>query len=191
MPEKYPSKAIGEIDKDISPDYFNFIDGQRVTIPDRPFVFDVELSINKLEGYDCICNNGDLPLVGPRMQALLNAHCSDDIQYLPAIIRCTDGMVKSYKAINITHCVDAIDYQKSTCSTIELDSGSTAVLSVQYLVFNPNPMSGLSLARDSHLTSYLVVSQKLHDLIQENRITGIQLKTADESNNLMNLIRGR
>lgn len=180
-PEDFPEKLIGVCDETISPDRFLFLRGQPVEPPSKPLIFDVEGNLKDLRRYDSIGNNASLPLVGPRLQMLLNAYCPNDIQYLETVIRAKDGSTQDYKAINLTHSAKIIDYAKSDCRYTVSDPN--LVIDVKRIVLYPDGLGNHLMARDKELSARIFVSEKLQQAFLRNTIKGAHLQTIEKYNN--------
>src|SRR5688572_1903673 len=109
MDYSYPEEMVGECEEDRSPDVFDLKVGVRYSKPSKKVYFRFNapsaalLKLNRLE------NSALLPLVSPRLAAVLADAASHDVQVLDAVIRAKDGDVSGYKVVNITNVMPVID----------------------------------------------------------------------------------
>lgn len=172
IPEKYKNRYIGEYDRDHSPDSYWLTKGMVLGefIP-TPHVY-FETSKQNIMQFDCLPNNSLIPLVNERVKTLLEKLAAADVQFFPAKITCTDGTLDGYFFLNITHLILGIDHKKSVytkMTTVDAISG------FHYLTYKPDCMGEHDLARDQEYESHLLVSEKIKNVFDREKISGVSL----------------
>jgi hypothetical protein len=131
--------------------------------------------------YGCLPNNAGSPIVNDRVLALLSVHCSNDFQAFPVVIknenpRLPDFENHDYHLLNITHCVEAIDREKSIIKYYP--NGKIDDLKVLFL--KENCLGEHHLARVKDYTPKIVVSSELLKLFKKEKVKGVRFMTDEE-----------
>jgi hypothetical protein len=132
--------------------------------------YKVTAGTKSLGQYDVLFTTAYLVLFSPKAVAVLNAVCQDQIQMFGTVIECKDGVIDTYKAINILHEVDVSDPEKSVMSKV-----------AGYLkcVFKDEPMEPIHIARDAKFHPAIIISATLKEAFETAKIKGCQYWTGD------------
>lgn len=172
IPDEYPENMIGEYQKDVSPDRFEFRKGE--TLPENigtpKFKFKVPLS--ELEGVGDLCNNARLPLLSEDVISILVEFASDSVQLFDAIVEGSDGVSEGYKLVNIKKLVAGIDHDKSEYTKVP---GTDQIMNFKSLSYIEGCMGDVQLARDEEYRGNLLVNSNLAEKLMELRKKGIAL----------------
>jgi hypothetical protein len=160
-PEPWPVKNTAIYNRDISPDRFLLLRGESFSpeIEASTFIFDAEVSKDKLLPYNYIVNTGGFPLVSQKVVDLLNDLVPDEIQVVSTEIRCNDGILKNYKGINVVKKIIGMDRNNSIFTTAKVKE--EYISGIQYLTYLPNCLGQYSIARDADYFPNLLISEKI------------------------------
>jgi hypothetical protein len=163
-------------DDNSSMDYLKFFQGERLSSEniDKTCVFTVGANSKVLRRYDCLVNDSFAPLVNKKVQSLLKKIAPNDVQFLPAIVRCADTIIQEYSILNITHLIHAIDHERSRYSILDLPDGFKMISTIKKLVLNCYSLAPYSIARDQELKYLQVVSEKIKYVFEEAGVTGVR-----------------
>ena len=174
--EDYPQSSIAEYDRLTSPDRFIFKEGKIVSVDKKPN-FKVGKKINEIRKMDHVCNQTLVPLVSSRLSNCLINYFSKDIQLFKANIICIDGLIDDYFLVNVTHCVHAINHEKSKCKYDE----DNWLWGFDHLEYFPDCLGEYDIARDIEYHGNLIVSERVKELFEENNFTGYGLYSPNET----------
>jgi len=179
FPEDTKNKDIGVYNSEISPDRFLLRQGKQLTETEfqpKPTV-EFEITMKKVQQFDCLANNTLIPIVSQRLRMLLENIAPDDVQFFPAKLTCKDGVLENYYFLNATYCVKGIDHERSEYSTM-LDLPN--ILSFRYVVYKPNCLGIHYLARDEEYKGHLLVNDAIKHLFEKHKITGAWIVRPEE-----------
>lgn len=185
IPEDYPEKCMGGYEYKKSPNRFIFSKGDSITAPPVGIpIVTFECGRGQLLKYDALVNGSTAPIVNEKLRKIFDDICPNDVQYFDVNIQCKDGILEDYKILNVTHSVKAIDHEHTKCNYIF--GSENAILGFDHLTLYPNSLekAGLHIARNIEYKSHILVSQKLHSVLKENKIKGTYLMTVDELNSI-------
>lgn len=174
VPESFPNRAVGEYLSNCSPDRFLLYNGRELAINEFSPIptVDFEVPRKKLLQFDCLPNNSLIPLVNSRIKTILENLAPGDIQFFPAKCVCSDGILEGYYFLNATHTILGIDHEKSIYTkmkTVDAISGFT------YLIYKHGCMKEYKLAREQEYPGNLLVSKKIKEIFDKEKITGVWL----------------
>lgn len=175
IPDKYRNRDIGEYDRDISPDRFFLKEGRILGLNEfkpKPTV-NFEVKKERVLQFDCLPNDALVPLVNERVKNILESIAIDDIQFFPAKLVCTDGILESYYFLNATHLIKGIDHEKSIYTTMDMLDGG--ILGFSYLTYKEGCLEKHQLARDEEYESNLLVSEGVKSIFDKEKISGVRL----------------
>jgi hypothetical protein len=81
--------------------------------------------------------------------------------------------------VNVTHRIQGIDHERSVYYTDEV-GGSKYISHIKRLFFKEGCMGGHKIAREEEVMSQILVNQEIYDLVQREKITGINLIEPDD-----------
>lgn len=183
IPSRWPNKLIGGYDHDRSPNYLLFSNGRKIKDEelkknfdkeeiDSPPIVKFKVPKARILQCDCLPNSGSAPLVNERLKQLLEKLAPDDVQFIPAILKCADGDLEGYYFLNVTHTIKGLDHTQSKYSYI---GGTDAILGFKYATYQSGCMGKYDLARDAEYLGHLLVSDKIKKIFDEEEITGVRL----------------
>ena len=174
FPENTLNKEIGEYDRACSPDRFLLLASrklQKAEFSPVPVVH-FEVPQKRLLKFDCLANNGMVPLINERVQSILEEIAPNEVQFFPAKVICSDGELEGYSFLNVAVEIIGIDKEK----TVYDRSG----YGFNYLTYKKGCMGEHPLARDKEYHSNLLVSEKLKIIFDKEKITGVWLVRPEE-----------
>lgn len=179
IPEEYPEKLIGRYERERSPDRFLFRQGKPIKddlLLSTPII-KFEVTESQLKKYDCLVNSSMIPLVSPKLAALLSKLAGKDIELIDANVECVDGEFEDYKILNVTHLIKGIDHELSKYTKMKQ---ADAILGFKRLVHKPGCLKDYHLARDEEYKGHLLVSQSIFEAFKSEKITGVWLAMPEE-----------
>lgn len=138
-------------------------------------IYKVTAGIKSLNQYDVLFTTAYLVLFSPKALSVLNEVCLEQIQVLDTVIHCKDGVVDTYKAINILHAVDVSDPEKSKYKYF--DEGE--VRGYKRFILKDQPMEPIHIARDLKFTPKIIISATLKEAFEKAKIKGCQYWAGD------------
>ncbi|CAM2944463.1 imm11 family protein [Legionella worsleiensis] len=176
-PRNCPNKLIAEYDRALSPDRFLFRRGTFIAQDQlaQKAIFHHDMSVVKLEGFDCIPNNSASPLVNERIVDILKELCPKDIQLIDAEVHCKDGILTNYKLLNITTTVVGLDHDKSVYKT-----DGTAISSISYGTYKMGCMDEHHIARDEEWKGNILVTESIKSAFEQKKIKGHEFVTPED-----------
>lgn len=133
--------------------------------------------------YDCLPNTliGNPPIVNRRVLHLLEDLCPVDFQAFPVVIKnenpkLPDFENHAYHLINITHCVDAIDRERSVITYQK--NGNIDDLTRLRLI--ENGLAQHHLAPIDNYHSIILASPQLVALFKKEKVKGVRFLTDEE-----------
>lgn len=178
IPEEFPEELIGTYDRGRSPDRFEYRKGEPVHGVVATPVFVYPARLEDLEVWDVLPNDAQLPLVSPRVVAVLRSEAAADCQLLDAVVEHRDGAAKDgWKLLNVTTAVQAIDHETSEYSLVP---GTKQILAFRKLRYRPDALGQVKIARDAEYKSHLLVSPTLAAVLVGAGVRGLALVRAEE-----------
>lgn len=156
------------------------LDAFYVTIPlnlkeDYGLEYVVGTTMDNLKKYDVLFTNAYLKLFSPKAISVLQESCPDQIQIFGTVIECQDGVIDTYKAINILNEVDVSDPVKSKYKYF--DEGE--VRGYEKFVIMDHPMEPIHIARDAKFHPKIIISATLKEAFEKAKIKGCQYWPGD------------
>lgn len=179
IPDNYPEYLIGDYDRDKSPDRFLFKEGEQLPADVGVPTIKFGATVKELDEIDDLANNAMVPLVSSRVAILLNECAASDIQLIDAIIEAKDGILTSYKLVNITSKIVGID---KVASKFTLVPDTDKIMSFRYLKYKEDCMKDHVLARDAEYSSNLLVSDAFANKLLVMKLVGVGLYNPEEMN---------
>lgn len=178
IPEEFPQELIGTYDRERSPDRFEYRKGEPVSGEIGTPVFAFQARFEDLQVWDVLPNDALLPLVSPRVAAVLRSKAAADCQLLDAVVEHRGGTAKdAWKVVNITILVQAIDHEASEYSLIR---GTKQILGFRKLRYRPGALGNVKIARDAEYKSHVLVSPALASVLVEAGVRGLALRSAEQ-----------
>jgi len=177
--EDVKNKDIGVYEREVSFDSYFLWQGRLLKETEfQPIpTVEFEITMKRVQQFDCLANNALVPLVSQRLRMLLENIAPDDVQFIPAKLACKDGVLENYYFLNATHCVKGIDHERSEYSTM-LDLPN--ILSFRYAAYKPNCLDAHYLARDEEYNGHLLVNDAIKHLFEKHKITGVRIVRPEE-----------
>jgi hypothetical protein len=177
IPEHVPEALIARYRRVDSPDRFVFAQGKTLQLESVTVHFESEGTAKDLDALDCLPNDAQLPVAGPRALDVFNALAAGDFQGVRTIVHTREGLENSsFKLLNITNAVTAIDHNASVTKLIP---GTSEIRGFRKLVYNPTSLGSHALARDAEYPPHILVSERLVEALRTINATGIDLKRAE------------
>jgi hypothetical protein len=169
IPNEYPESLIGEYEKESSPDRFLFVQGKRIgncnAVPAFTFTGDPEI----LREYDVLANSTMIPLVSERVARILTRVCSDDLELLTASVHAAGEPVSGFSLVNVLPRVASVDHRGSNFIFIP---GTQQIMKFNRLKLKPDALGAHHLAREVEFNSFILVSDRLKEVFDAERVTG-------------------
>ena len=179
IPESYPNKLIGIYNQELSPSYFLFMGGVRLSaaeVPNKPIIT-FEIDKSRLASLDCLVNSSGVPVVSDRLAKLLINLAADDIQLFDVTIECPDGELKGYKLVNVTQMIKGIDHELSIYKKMK---DCDIILTIKHLVYKAGCMAKYKIVRDKECITNLLVNQEISEAFKKEKISGVRIITPEE-----------
>lgn len=175
IPHDFKNRDVGEYDKDTSPDDYWLTKGNHLNefspIPSVHFI----VPCKNILKFDCIPNSTLVPLVNDKIKNILENIAPNDVQFFPAKLICKDREIEGYYFLNITHLIKGIDQKNSICLTMDNFDGTNFITGFHSLTYLKGCMNQHLLARDQDYPESLLVSEKIKQIFDKEKITGVRL----------------
>jgi hypothetical protein len=137
--------------------------------------FQVETTQERIKKYDCIDINTPVAyLFNQKIIDIFMEFCPNQIQVFDAIVKCKDGDLSGYKAINILNALDVSDPEKSEYIYFSEDlAPPDQVMMYKKCIFKKDCMGDLHIARDEKFRSAVIVSETLKNALQKAKVKGL------------------
>ncbi len=181
----YPESMFGAWDQEKSGLWYKFSNHTLVSNEVGAPIITFKKPIARIKKYDNLITDTLLPIVNKKMRDILDKICPNDVQYCDVDINCQDGKLEGYKIVNILSSVKAIDHERSKYDFIP-GTNDTAIMGFQHFVLKQNTLSdeGVHFARDSEVTSNILISDVLANEFKKNKVTGVSFYTVEEYDNI-------
>jgi len=179
FPADTKNKDIGVYDREVSPDRFLLLKGRKLAEAEfqpKPTV-EFEITMKRVQQFDCLANNTLIPLVSQRLRMLLENIAPDDVQFFPAKLMCKDGVLDNYYFLNIIHFVKGLDHDRSNYYKM---LGLDVIGGIRYAVYKPHCLGAHYLARDEEYEGHLLVNDAIKKLFEKHKITGAWIVRPEE-----------
>jgi hypothetical protein len=133
--------------------------------------FKIKATTEQTQKLDVLFTNAMMSvLLSSKTMVILNELCPEQFQVFDATIECKDGVVDTYKAINILNEVNVSDPEKSVMSKV-----------VGYLkcVFKEQPIEPIHIARDAKFHPAIIISATLKEAFEKAKVKGCQYRSGD------------
>ena len=172
LPEYVANKEIAAYDDQQSPNRFLFMQGRKLQAGElnAKLIFNVEVSREQIQQYDCIPDNIGSPLVNEKIINILLATAPSDVQFIDVEVRCKDGVLSNYKMLNVTSLIKGIDHDRSIYTKMK---NADAILRFKYLTYKSGCMGSHKLARDEEYEPNLLATEEIKAAFEKENITGI------------------
>ena len=138
--------------------------------------FEVDTTSKIIQQYDIVwVNTPNDILLSPKVMAILNELCPQQIQIFDATIECKDGFIDMYKAINILNEFDVSDSEKSRYKYF--DDGE--IRGYHKFVIKDQPMESIHIARDARLRPKIILSATLKEAFEKAKVKGCDYWAGD------------
>lgn len=179
VPENFLDRDTGEYNSDCSPDRFLLKSGRLLDVNEftpTPRV-DFEITKKRALQFDCLPNTSLIPLVNIKIKNILEELAKNDVQFLPAILKCSDGEIHDYYFLNIPHKIIGIDHEKSSYTKMPFGN---AISMIKFLTYKKDCMGKHQLARDEEFLGNLLVNEKIKMVFDKENITGVRFTSPEE-----------
>ncbi len=172
IPNTYPNKRIGTIVKNSGTDRFEFLKG---TIMDDSIVESPRINFKCDEKYllDVLPSNGGLLIVSEKVLQILKKLCPEDIQEFKANVFAKEKFIDGYFLLNITNTVDVFDSEKC-----EFSKYMGAITAIKKIAYKTDSLSEHDIARNAEFKSHVLVSDRLKDIFEKEKIKGVEFRDA-------------
>lgn len=133
---------------------------------------------NEVLHLDCPQSTLPAPLVSDRLAAFLEHELGDRVQLLDVAIRAKDGPIMEYKLANILGKKRCIDIEKSDLLWFRDPKRPYGIIKP---VLVEGCLDEIDVARDQNLSSILLISRKLVELLQADFMGGFVFRTMAEA----------
>ena len=177
--EDVKNKDIGVYDREVSFDSYFLWQGRllkETEFQPKPTV-EFEITMKRVQQFDCLANNTLIPLVSQRLRMLLENIAPNDVQFIPAKLMCKDGVLENYYFLNITHFIKGLDHERSDY-TMMLDLPN--IRGFRYAVYKTNCLGAHYLAREEEYKGHLLVNDAIKRLFEKHKITGVWIVRPEE-----------
>jgi len=177
----YPNKHIGIYMYDDPEDkIYDFMATRSLdTNYDYHLRFEVETTARIIQKHDTIFNNTPVDmLLSPRITDILLTLCPEQIQVFDAGIECKDGIVDTYKAINILNEVDVSDPEKRRFNYLS-DQKTVVGYERKGFFIKDAPMEPIHIARDKYSHATIIISATLKEALEKAKIKGCRYWAGD------------
>lgn len=165
IPDDYPESLLGEYDRERGPDRFEFKRGKPLhKLPSERPRFRFTAPAARLRALHDLGNNALVPLVSPRVAGVLRQTCPNDVQLVSAVVTCNnDEVIEDYSIVVVTRCVRGLDHEKSRYKCVP---GTGSIMRFHQAVYRDGCLGSYDAARDEEYLSNLLISDRLHWLLQ-------------------------
>ncbi len=178
LPETYSEKLVASYQDDESINRYLLSKGMALS-PDEigSIVFEAEVSTEELSTFDCIINHSTAPLVSEKVMDILKEMAADEVQFIDAQVRCTNGILTTHKMLIATNMVKGIDHNESVAKTLP---GIDAIIGFDSIEYNHGCLGKLNLAREGEYAEFLLVSYKVKNAFGKANISGVRFLTPED-----------
>ena len=157
-PEDYSQSILGCYNDENAPSSLSFIRAMPIleTIGLPSFKFAAQRS--RLVRYDVLPNTIGVPLISPRVAALLANICPAEFQLIPCKIHTADAPIEDYSLLNVLVEISGIDHAHSSLLMFPKDN---CIISVKRLRYATGAMGRHHLAREREYHPFLWVSDEV------------------------------
>ncbi len=140
--------------------------------------FEVLTMMDKIQKFDIVqVNTPHNYLFSSKAMKIIQALCPEQVQMFDSAIKCKDGVVNTYKALNILNEVDISDPGKSKYKYF--DSGR--IRGYDKYVFKDIGMESIHIFRDSRFHAPIIISATLKEAFEKAKIKGCQYWPGDDA----------
>lgn len=126
--------------------------------------YEVLTSKKIIESYGIVWINTPVNvLFSPKAMKIIEALCPEQVQVFDTVIECKDGVVDTYKALNILNEVDVSDPEKSVMSK---------VIGYNKCVFKDLSIEPIHIAQDAKFHPAIIISATLKEAFEKAKIKG-------------------
>jgi hypothetical protein len=137
----------------------------------------VDAKMRGLKQYDVLFTTAYLELYSHKAIKIMQEICPDQIQVFDTVIECKDGVVDTYKAINILNAIDVSDPEKSKYKYFE--DGHPFGYERGGCVIKKEPMEPIHIARDKRSSATILISATLKEAFEKAKIKGCDYWAGD------------
>lgn len=177
VPDDHPARLIGEYQRAVSPDRFEFRKGEELPSSIGVPVVMLNATMQETNALDCIPNSSMIPLVGPRLAKLLARRAQADIQLLSAKVIARDGEIDAFKMLNVISKVACINHAQSRYSFVP---GTKQIMAFRKLSCLDECMGAHRIAREVEYLAHIIVSDALAAEVRVIGFSGVSVQPIDE-----------
>ena len=126
---------------------------------------------------DYLANADRTLLVSDRLADIVVELAREDIQTLPAVIQCEDGVTTDFQVLHLLHLRRCIDRVRSIP---EMVPGLNFPVNYTKLVLHENCMDGAMFARDAGYSSLVLIDRSIVEALRALPFTGFAIKEDQE-----------
>lgn len=177
IPDGYPEEAIGDYDREASPDRFLLRKACGLGGSFGVATVRFKVSGDALREFDELPNSSMTPLVSERLKSLLSGVCPLDVEFLPTNVIAANGRLSGYSLLNVVHAVKATNLSQSAVVPIP---GTQAIMKFNRLRLLEGCMGEHQLARNADYLSHILVGDGLAKEMLREKISGVRLAVPEE-----------
>lgn len=143
--------------------------------------YEVLTSTKIIQRYDVVWINTPVAMLfSPKAMAILNDVCPDQFQTFDAIIHCKDGVVDTYKAINILNEVDVSNPERRKFYYLT-DSKTVCGYERGGFVIKDESIEPIHIGREKYSHATIIISATLKEAFEKAKIKGCKYWPGDEA----------
>ena len=129
---------------------------------------------------DYIGGTHPLPVISHCFKEILLSQNTNYLEFYPVELICEKTMEvdRSYSFLNILENVPCFDWEKSEYRTFPTDK--SIIVRVKHLFIKERNLQGRDLARIQEIPTFILISGKLRDQIEEAGLTGIKFQNFED-----------
>ncbi len=167
----WSNKRTVIVSKD-SPESLLYKQAEIINDKNQSFKFYSEMDKKIVSTWDAIPTSTLLPLIGPRIQNILNNYVDQtQFEYIKATVICNEGILCNFKVLHILNTISAIDLDKSDV----MYSESKHVLSIDKICYKQDIMTGYVIGREQSFKPHILISSNLAKIFIKHKLKGISL----------------
>lgn len=170
--------SIGEYQRELSPDRFEFQAGKRLPDSFGTAVVRFDSTLARILSRDCLASSAMVPIVNEKCRRILESSANGDAQFFPCRVIASDGEADGFSLVNATVKRDCVDKSRSAFDCIP---GTEAILRFSRLELVDGCLGDHGLARLGEYPPLLLVSDELAATLLDSGLRGIHLATPDEA----------
>ncbi len=134
-----------------------------------------------IENYGVVWINTPVAAIfSPKAMNIIKEICPEQVQVFDTIIECKDGVIDTYKALNILNEVDVSDPEKRGFYYLT-DNKTVAGYERGGFIFKSEPMEPIHIGREKHSHATIIISATLKEAFEKAKIKGCKYWPGDDA----------